>query len=66
MPMTKHAAATARGMLTGREVAARLAISQRQFERLVAGKRITAYRFGARTVRFKHSDVDAFIERSRV
>jgi excisionase family DNA binding protein len=60
--MTPHAAATARGLLTAEQVGAKIGLSGWTVRKLARLKKIQAYRFGYRTIRFKHSDVETFIE----
>jgi excisionase family DNA binding protein len=49
-------------MLTPEEAGARCGIPARAILRLARARKIAAYHFGHRTVRFKPSDVAAFIE----
>jgi excisionase family DNA binding protein len=65
MSLTKMQHATARGMLNAAEAASRCGLTARIMLRMAKRRQIPAYRFNGRIVRFKHSDVDAFIERAR-
>ncbi|MCX6991832.1 MAG: helix-turn-helix domain-containing protein [Kiritimatiellaeota bacterium] len=65
-PMNSHAASIAQGLLTPEEAAAKCGIPKTLIMSYARRKKITAYRFGHRTVRFKPSDVDAFMEKMRM
>jgi excisionase family DNA binding protein len=64
--MNPRSASIARGMLTPQEAGARCGIPDTLIMSLARRKKIVAYRFGHRTVRFKPSDVDAYIERQKI
>lgn len=64
--MNQQQAAIARGMLTPQEAGARCGIPDTLIMSLARRKKIVAYRFGYRTIRFKPSDVDAYIEKMRI
>ena len=64
--MNSHSESIAKGMLTPQEAGARCGIPDTLIMSLARRKKITAYRFGHRTVRFKPSDVDAYIERQKI
>lgn len=46
---------------TRKEVAARLRVNPRTVDAMVKSGRLTAYRYGARVIRFKAADVDALM-----
>ena len=64
--MNEKQASIARGMLTPQEAGARCGIPDTLIMSLARRRKIVAYRFGHRTVRFKPSDVDAYIEKMRM
>lgn len=64
--MTPHAAATARGLLTAEQAGQLCGLTKRVILRMVKRRQIQCYRFNGRVLRFKHSDVEKFIERARV
>ena len=51
--------------LSTREAADQLGITTRTLYRLIDGGQLPAYKFG-RVIRLKESEVDAFVERSRI
>lgn len=53
-------------LLTRKEAAARLAISLRSLDALIARGAIPAYRIGGKSVRIKDSDLDAYLEQRLV
>lgn len=63
--MTPHIQSTAAGMMTARQVGERVGMSQWMVLKYARLKKLPCYRFSQRLVRFKHSDVQAFIERAR-
>ena len=63
--MTKQQSAIARGLLTAERAGERLGISARKMLALAKAGEITRYKFGHKTIRFKLSDVESFIERSQ-
>jgi len=55
-------AVSSSAILNKREVAALLKVSQRYVERQVRAGRLRAYRLSHKTIRFRRSDIDQFVE----
>jgi excisionase family DNA binding protein len=51
-------------VLTKKEVAALLQISEKQVQRLVAEKKLQAQRLGHRTLRFRPESVERYLDRN--
>lgn len=63
--MTKMQSAIARGLLTASEAGARCGLSARVMLDLAKAGKITRYKFGHKTIRFKFSDVESLKEKAR-
>jgi excisionase family DNA binding protein len=63
--MTKMQSAIARGWLTAKKAGERCGISARAMLALAKSGEITRYKFGHKTIRFKLSDVENFIEKAQ-
>jgi len=63
--MTPQREGAIKGMLTARQVGERVGMSQWMVLKYARLKKLPCYRFSQRLVRFKHSDVEQFIERAR-
>lgn len=63
--MTPQLAGTIKGMMTAEQVAKQLGVSAWTVLKLARAKQLPSYHFSKRTVRFKYSDVQAFIERTK-